>query len=221
MEIPERAGVMVVRECVLFPRSLMPLFIFEPRYRTMLSEALETDRMFCLAVPKPGSTRGSPCEVAGLGLVRASVLNSDGTSNLVLQGLMRVRLGKAVRYKPYRQHLIEPLEDDVEESLVVDALVARVLDLTEALLRIGTKIPLALLRQLAGGGETEGPVTVKDCVEPLRQMTDPGAMADMVATMLLPDGAKRQVILQAVEVEERLKHLVRLLSTEVTRAKKA
>jgi ATP-dependent Lon protease len=64
-------------------------------------------------------------------------------------------------------------------------------------------------------------VTVEDCVEPLRRMTDPGAMADMVATMLLPDGAKRQVILQAVGVEERLKHLVRLLSAEVTRAKKA
>ena len=148
------------------------------------------------------------------------MLNGDGTSNLVLQGLTRVRLGKAVRYKPYRQHLIEPLEDDVEESLVVDALAARVLDLTEARLRIGTQIPLALLRQLAGGGETEGPVTVEGCVEPLRRMTDPGAMADMVATMLLPDGAKRQVILQAVDVEERLRHLVRLLSAEVTRAKK-
>ena len=39
MEIPDRAGVMILGECNLFPQALLPLFIFEPRYRTMLAEA--------------------------------------------------------------------------------------------------------------------------------------------------------------------------------------
>lgn len=219
MEIPDRAGVMILGECNLFPQALLPLFIFEPRYRAMLAESLETHRMFCLAMQKPGVARETPCEIAGLGLVRASVLNENGTSNLILQGLTRVRLGKAVRYKPYRQHILEPIEDDPSESLVVDALVARLLELVGSRLRLGTKLPLALLQQLAGG-EAKGSVRVEDCLASLRQIEDAGVLTDLVATMLLPDGVKRQIILQTVPLEERLQHLVHFLMGEIARAPK-
>ncbi len=220
MEIPDRTGVMILGGCNLFPQSLFPLFIFEPRYRTMLAEALHTDRMFCLAMQKPGVSRETPCQVAGLGLVRASVLNENGTSNLVLQGLIRVRLGKAVQYKPYRKHLIEPLESEAPDSLVVDALVARVLDLVEARLQLGTRLPLALLQQLAGG-VTKDKLDVAACLKTLRSIEDPGALADFVATMLLTDGLARQVILQSVDIEERLKHLVHFMLGEIARAEKS
>ncbi len=220
MEIPDRTGVMILGGCNLFPQSLFPLFIFEPRYRTMLAEALDTDRMFCLAMQKPGVSRETPCQVAGLGLVRASVLNENGTSNLVLQGLIRVRLGKAVQYKPYRKHLIEPLESEVPDSLVVDALVARVLDLVEARLQLGTRLPLALLQQLAGG-VTKDKLDVAACLKTLRSIEDPGALADFVATMLLTAGLARQVILQSVDIEERLKHLVHFMLGEIARAEKS
>ena len=220
MEIPDRTGVMILGGCNLFPQSLFPLFIFEPRYRTMLAEALDTHRMFCLAMQKPGVARETPCRIAGLGLVRASVLNENGTSNLVLQGLIRVRLGKAVQYKPYRKHLIEPLETEVPDSLVVDALVARVLELVEARLRLGTRLPLALLQQLAGG-VTKDKLDVAACLKTLRHIEDPGALADFVATMLLTDGLARQVILQSVDIEERLKHLVHFLLGEIARAEKS
>ena len=219
MVIPDRVGVMILGESNLFPQAIFPLFIFEPRYRVMLAESLESHRMFCLAMQKPGTSRETPCTVAGLGLVRASVLNENGTSNLVLQGLVRVKLGKAVRYKPYRQHLIEPLEAEPSDSLVVDALVARVLELVETRLRLGTRLPLALLQQLAGGEKKQG-VNVDACVRVLGLMNDPGALADFVATMLLSDGLTRQVILQTVEIEERLKHLVHFLMGEIARAEK-
>ena len=220
MEIPDRAGVMILGGCNLFPQALFPLFIFEPRYRSMLAETLETNRMFCLAMQKPGVTRETPCTVAGLGLVRASVLNENGTSHLILQGLVRVRLKKAVRYKPYRQHLIEPLVAPAHDSLIVDALVARTLELVEARLGLGTKLPLAMLQQLAGG-PAQQTVDIEACIRALRQITDPGALADFVATMLLSDGLARQVILQTVEIEERLKHLVHFLMGEIVRVQKS
>ena len=50
MEIPDRAGVMILGERNLFPQAILPLFIFEPRYRAMLAESLESHRMFCLAM---------------------------------------------------------------------------------------------------------------------------------------------------------------------------
>ncbi|MCW5559572.1 MAG: LON peptidase substrate-binding domain-containing protein, partial [Verrucomicrobiae bacterium] len=131
MQIPDRAGVMLLDGCPLFPRAMVPLFIFEPRYRSLLADALKGDRMMCLAMRQPGAGAERPNRLAGLGLIRVSVTHSNGTSHLMLQGLTRVRLGRAVQTKPYRVHRIEPAEEQTSETLVSDALVARLLDLVE------------------------------------------------------------------------------------------
>ena len=100
---------MTLPNATLFPQALLPLYIFEPRYRQMLADALHSNRMFSVAMQKPGTSRETPEPVAGLGLIRVSVGHKDGTSHLVLQGLARVELEKAVRYKPYRVQRIRPL----------------------------------------------------------------------------------------------------------------
>ena len=83
---------MTLPNATLFPQALLPLYIFEPRYRQMLADALHSHRMFSVAMQKPGSKRESPLTVAGLGLIRVSVGHRDGTSHLILQGLARVEL---------------------------------------------------------------------------------------------------------------------------------
>src|SRR5512142_3334816 len=102
MKIPREVPVMTLPNATLFPQALLPLYIFEPRYRQMLADALHSNRMFAVAMQKPGTSRETPLPIAGLGLIRASVAHRDGTSHLVLQGLARVELESAVRYKPYR-----------------------------------------------------------------------------------------------------------------------
>jgi len=47
-----------------FSQALLPLYIFEPRYRKMLADALHSDRMFAIAMQKPGNTRETPSPVA-------------------------------------------------------------------------------------------------------------------------------------------------------------
>jgi Lon protease-like protein len=87
---------MPLGNAVLFPHSLLPLHIFERRYRDMLAHCLDGDRMFSVALIKKGieeaTTIEDLCPTAGVGLIRACVGNENGTSNLVLQGLARVRL---------------------------------------------------------------------------------------------------------------------------------
>src|SRR6187401_1803753 len=101
MQLPDEVPVMTLPSATLFPQALLPLYIFEPRYRRMLSDALNTNRMFSVAMQKPGRTRETPCPIAGLGLIRVSVGHNDGTSHLILQGLTRVQLKETVQYKPY------------------------------------------------------------------------------------------------------------------------
>src|SRR5438046_3183984 len=93
--LPDQAPVMPLPNALLFPHALLPLYIFEPRYRDMLEHALGQHRMFSVALLKPKRSEWqSPDDffhVAGVGLIRACVGRPDGTSNLILQGLERVR----------------------------------------------------------------------------------------------------------------------------------
>jgi Lon protease-like protein len=88
MLLPAEVPVMTLNGAILFPQAMLPLYIFEPRYRKMLQDALESHRMVAIAMQKPNTSRESPAQVAGLGLIRAAVKNPDGTSHLILQGLV-------------------------------------------------------------------------------------------------------------------------------------
>src|SRR5438876_5312311 len=122
MELPDAVPVMTLPSATLFPQALLPLYIFEPRYRQMLKDMLKTDRMFSVAMQKPGRQRESPCQVAGLGLIRVSVGHQDGTSHLILQGLARVELIDTVQTRPYRVANIRPLQPLPADNVIIDAL---------------------------------------------------------------------------------------------------
>src|SRR6185503_3362989 len=132
---------MTLPEATLFPQALLPLYIFEPRYRKMLAETLQTHRMFSVAMQRPGVSRETPLTVAGVGLIRVSVGHKDGTSHLILQGLARVQLEQAVRYKPYRIQRLRPLAPQPSNEVTVDALVAKVRELLERRLKLGLPFP--------------------------------------------------------------------------------
>ena len=105
MKIPRDVGVMILPNATLFPQAMLPLYIFEPRYREMLAWSLEQQRMFCVALMKPGLTEARTPDdfhhTVGLGLVRACVGHEDGTSHLILQGLVRVAFTGFVQISPF------------------------------------------------------------------------------------------------------------------------
>src|SRR6186997_1874646 len=108
--LPAELPVMVLPDCHLFPGCLLPLYIFETRYRKMLAHALDSNRMFCIG-NREGDTEDSPISPhSTAGLVRACVRQKDGTSHLLLLGLQRIKIGDWVQTKPFRVARIEPLE---------------------------------------------------------------------------------------------------------------
>src|SRR5579862_1076714 len=195
MQLPSEIPVMVLPNAILFPQAMLPLYIFEPRYRQMLSDVLDSHRMFSVAMQKPGRRRETPATVAGLGLVRASVGNRDGTSHLILQGLARVQLVQAVRYRPYRVQKIRALETTASDSVVVDALAAKVLELVSARLEQGFEVPVHILKQLsqpAEGKPSDSPIfSLKQVFEYLVSLENPDQLADLISCALLSDPAER------------------------------
>src|SRR5436190_15911286 len=141
MKIPPEVPVMTLPNATLFPQALLPLYIFEPRYRRMLADSLKSHRMFTVAMQKPDNKREIPASIAGLGLIRAAVEHPDGTSHLILQGLARVELEETVRYRPYRVQRIRPLQPPPCDNVATDALVLQVRDLLTQRLQLGLPLP--------------------------------------------------------------------------------
>ena len=212
---------MTLPNATLFPQALLPLYIFEPRYRQMLADALHTNRMFSVAMQRPGSTRESPSSVAGLGLIRVSVGHNDGTSHLILQGLARVELKEAVRYKPYRVQRIQTIEIPPCDNVKVDALVAKVRELLDERIQLGLPFPFPVMSPEKAETKPAPPsFSPKEILNYLDSITDPEQAADLVSCAVLPGAVERQTILETVDVEERLRRLIRFLLAEIRTKRK-
>jgi Lon protease-like protein len=198
LTLPRRVPVMVL-PTLLFPNSLLPLHIFEPRYRAMLTTALEEGRMFCIALSKRGIDEWtSPKDfhhIAGLGLVRACVGRDDGTSHLILQGLARVKLTKFVQEEPFPIAHIRELASLPAEDYETESLAAKLLSVCARMRENGHGVPATLDQQLA-------------------QIENPDVLADVVAHTFLRDPFRRQDVFEELRVGERLRLLIRHLSAE-------
>lgn len=206
---------MTLPNATLFPEALLPLYIFEPRYRRMLADVLDSNRMFAVAMAKPGVARTTPLPVAGLGVVRVALDHRDKTSHLILQGIARVILGAAVRHRPYRIHEVRVLPTPPCDSVAADALLARVRELVVERFDLGLPFLLTGAAQAAATGDESTSISPKEVVGYLNSIGNPERAADLVTCTVLPGARERQAILEAVDVETRLRRLIRFLMREI------
>lgn len=100
---------------VLFPGRPLPLHVFEPRYRRMLSDCLSADRRFGVVAIRSGQAEGGCAEVFDVGTVAEiqSVTElADGRSDIVTRGVQRFRLHGFVPGTPYLRARVDLIEED-------------------------------------------------------------------------------------------------------------
>ena len=113
---------------VLFPKTLIPLHVFEERYRTMTREALEGDGRIAIALLRDGWERdyhSHPAvhDIACLGRIETYEELEGGKYNIVLVGVRRVRLLREVQRSPYRRAEVEAIVErtgDEKAAEIVD-----------------------------------------------------------------------------------------------------
>ena len=203
LTIPEKCGVILLPDTILFPHGAMPLHIFEDRYRQMVEEALEGDCMFCIG-NLLGSDSSNPedhaAKVGTIGLIRASRESPDGTSNLALHGVFRVHFDEWLDEKPYPYARIHPLIDTT---------------LTEE----EEEDYLVLLRAAVNMALKKFPTQVSDQVnELLDRADDATTSADAIAQQFIHDPNDRQRLLENGEVRQRLDFVITFLQKAGLRA---
>ena len=202
--LPKTVPVMPLPGALLFPHALLPLYIFEMRYRAMLEYALAADRMFCVALIKPQRSEWRTVNdfhhVATVGLIRACVGRADGTSNLILQGLHRVRFTAFPQEHSFPIAEIEPLLSlPADPPVEAEALATRVLDYYEKFKGDGRQFPAKV-------------------DEYLSDLSDPEMLADLMAATFVSDPMRRQQLLEELSVKRRLRLVIDYLRDETGHA---
>lgn len=111
---------------VLFPRAVLPLHIFEPRYRSMIADVLDGGQSLVIALLKPGweaDYYGNP-DVHSLGCVGRVIRHQklpDGRYNVVLQGETKVLVDRYERRQPYRIARVHNVDEDRSWSAEANA----------------------------------------------------------------------------------------------------
>lgn len=155
--------------------------------------------MFSVALIKPRRAQwhstGDFFHVAGVGLIRACVGKGDGTSNLILQGLQRVRFAGFQQSAPFPIARIEPLESDSTSSVETDALGAKVLELYSKMKDTGRHLPQKVDQYLSHLADTE-------------------MLADLMSATFVNDPLRRQQLLEELSLKQRLRLLIQYLREE-------
>ena len=186
----ERLPIFPLPAVVLLPQALLPLHIFEPRYRTMTRDALASDKPIAMTLPiddeKDEHGRPAVHAVAGVGKILQYEALPDGRYNILLFGLGRIHIERELEVDtPYRQVQATLQLGRVETRDELETLLHSVRTLTLAIRGIEPKV-----------------------ADELNRMMDPGAgeeaIVDRLAGMFFPDFRRRQRLLEELIVERRL-----------------
>jgi uncharacterized protein len=187
----EALPIFPLPNCVLLPGGLLPLHVFEPRYRELTRDSLGSHQLMAVARLRPGyetTYYGRPpvYERCGVGRIICSEELPDGRFALLLRGVARIEIARELPpERAYRQ---------VQARVLTDAECNK----TEALDHHRKLIQLC--DRLAEVIEKGGP-QLRDLV---RAFEDPGACADAIAAALVMDADARQELIEACDPMVRL-----------------
>jgi Lon protease-like protein len=191
-----------------FPHTLLPLHIFEARYRAMVTDCLARDRRLALVGLKPGyeaTYDGKPpvYAVAGAGEVVRWERLATGRFNILVRGDCRVRIETELPTDTlYRVVRARVLDDVVPQGTP-----SRLASETD-------RVKAVCLRLLQAQGQSS-----REVERALLAATVPGVVADRIASAVIPDPLLRQELLETLDVGRRLDRLAAALDDLLREAK--
>jgi Lon protease-like protein len=185
-------------QAVLFPGAVLPLHVFEPRYRTMIRDCLSSHRALGVVQildPVTLDAHGEPAiaSVAGVGVIVEHAELPDGRYNVLVRGRARARLEELPFVPPYRRAkaMILPTEDTAVSDGDVSALVANATAFVALVRERDHEFDFRLPRGAA-----------------------PGFITDVCAHHLVIDARERQTILETLDLSARVLRVTEALALQ-------
>jgi ATP-dependent Lon protease len=193
--------VLPLRDIVVFPHMIVPLFVGREKSIRALEEVMRTDGYIMLSTQmNAGEDDPAPDAIYPVGTI-ASVLQllklPDGTVKVLVEGATRGRIGRYIKNADYYAAEIEVLHDDPGSKVEVEALARSVVSEFESYVKLNKKVS-------------------PEVVSAISQIEDFGKLADSVAAQLAVKISDKQATLELTSVAKRLEKVLGLMESEIS-----
>ncbi len=199
--LPEILPILPLFDNVVFPKMVFPMEVLGDKSIQLIDEAMAKDRFMGLAVSKksPLETKYQPEDFYLIGtsvVILRMAKSPDNKAQLLLRGVERFRIKEFIEGSPYLQARIEPLETPEIRDIEVEALMSNLVNLFDRVVKLSPFLP-------------------QEFGTMAKSITEPGTLADMVASIINASIEEKQQILETLDVKERLKEVTRLVNHQV------
>ncbi len=202
IEIPERLPLLPVRDLVMFPHMVLPLFVGREMSIRAIEQAVGTQRMILLVaqrsleVEKPAAR--DLFSVGTVGMIMRMLKLPDGRVKILVQGVAKAQVQEVIQTEPYFLVRVSPIAESRpgKETLELEALIRTVKEQLEKVIAFGK-------------------LMLPDIMVIIENLADPGRLADMIASNLGLRVEVAQEILETADPVARLRHVSEILAKEL------
>lgn len=202
VEIPETLPVLPVRDIVVFPYMIIPLFVGRDISIKAIDTALSSNRMILLLTQKDLSIENPATtdlySIGTVGMIMRMLKLPDGRVKILVQGLSKARVKKITQSGAFFTAAIEKIEEVKPESLSVEE---------EAEIRS--------VKEQLDKAVSYGKTVLPDIMVVIENLDDPGRLADLVASNLGLKAEQAQEVMEIFDPIQRLRRVSEMLSREI------
>lgn len=199
-KIPNILPLIPLRDLIIFPNLVVPLFVGRDRSIKALEDAMRTDHAVALVAQKEAETQDPVLEdlfeIGSAATVMQELKLPDGTAKALVEGVVRIKIEEFVQIEPFFKVRISVVEEPQQKSVETEARMRNLTAQFEQTARFGKPIPQEVL--LAS-----------------MNIDEPGRLADFIAFHLNLRTDEKQQILEAVNADDRLELVGSFLSKEL------
>lgn len=200
--VPEILPIMPLRNTVLFPQQVIPIYVGRERSLKLIEDLPETRRRIVVVAQRDGSVELPDKEdLYGWGTI-AQVLKvfnmPDGSKSAIVQGLERARIQSYIQHEPYFKGAVLKVQEAYEPGIEIDALVANLRQLYIKLIKVA-------------------PYLTEEHTNILSNIQHPGRLVDRAMHLVNVPVAEKQEILEQLNVKVRLERATIIVNKEIQR----
>ena len=192
--------VLPLRDIVVFPHMIVPLFVGREKSVLALEDVMKDDKQILLVAQKEAAQDDPSADdihrVGTVGTVLQLLKLPDGTVKVLVEGQQRARIKKYTQTEEFFQAYAETIEDSPSDDRETDALTRTVVSQFEQYIKLNKKIPPEVLASI-------------------NQIDDASKLADTVASHLTLKIPEKQELLEAESVAQRLEKVFALMEAEI------
>src|SRR5438874_12441031 len=200
MTVPAVLPILPIRNIVVFPGTVMPLNVGRPKSKALLDEVMPSEKLIGVVTQRNAETEDPKMEdlysVGAACMILKLFKLPDGNQSIIVHGLVRFRLLELINTEPFATGRIEVLEDHLAEGPQIDALLNSVRTQANRVIELS-------------------PNTPDEAAQVLNSIQSASALADFLAANLQAETADKQLLLEELDVEKRLRMIAARIATQL------